>query len=68
MLEWRLKIVMAERDVSATELAQRTGLAKGTVSKLRKSKAPDRIHAETLITLCKALGCQPGDLMRYRGI
>jgi putative transcriptional regulator len=66
MLEWRLKIVMAEKDVSPTELWEKTGLAKGTISKLRNS-VPDRIHAETLITLCKALGCQPGDLMRYRG-
>jgi putative transcriptional regulator len=37
-----------------------------TISKLRHN-LPDRLEMETLVLLCKALQCQPGDLLKYKG-
>lgn len=63
-IKWRLTAVMADREVSIDELIERTGFHRGTISKLR-NHPPDRFERETLEKLCKALSCQPGDLMVY---
>jgi putative transcriptional regulator len=65
VIRWRLKIVMAEKDISNKQLIESTGLHATTVSRLRTSRGMPRLDAETLNLLCKALKCQPGDLMRY---
>ncbi len=46
------------------ELAEATGMHPGTISKL-KNNLSDRLEMQTLLKLCKALDCQPGDLLRY---
>lgn len=56
---------MAERDVSNKELAQLIGLHPTSVSRLKTRRRLTRIDEETLNALCKALNCQPGDLMVY---
>jgi putative transcriptional regulator len=63
-LQWRLKILMAIRDVSAKKLSQDSGLSYSTVVKLRNTM-PSRIDADTLEKLCAALKCQPGDLLQW---
>lgn len=63
-IKWRLAVLMADREVDYRELAERTGMHPGTVSKL-KNNLPARLDMETLKALCKALNCQPGDLLRY---
>lgn len=64
MLKWRLIAVMADKEVDNHKLHELTGLHRGTIAKLR-NKMPSRIDADTLDKLCKALDCQPGDLLRY---
>ncbi|NEP60358.1 MAG: helix-turn-helix transcriptional regulator [Symploca sp. SIO2G7] len=55
---------MADREVNYKELAEATGMHPGTISKL-KNNLPNRLDIETLTKLCKALKCQPGDLLVY---
>lgn len=63
-IKWRLAAVMADREIDNQRLHELTGLHVGTISKLRNNP-PRRVDIETLETLCKALECQPGDLLRY---
>jgi len=63
-LEWRLKVVMAIRDISAKDLSQKTGLSYTTVIKLRNT-VPSRYDGQTLEKLCSVLRCDVGDLIRY---
>jgi putative transcriptional regulator len=63
-MKWRLPVLMADREVDYKELAKVTGMHPGTVSKL-KNNLPDRLELGTLMKLCKALKCQPGDLLVY---
>lgn len=63
-IKWRLPVMMAEREMDYRQLADATGMHPGTISKL-KNNLPDRIELTTLMRLCKALNCQPGDLLVY---
>lgn len=64
MIEMRLDVMMAERRVKLIDLAQQIGLTNANLSILKTGKAR-AIRLETLDALCKALDCQPGDLLRY---
>ena len=55
---------MADREIDNQKLHILTGLHLGTISKLRNKK-PSRLDTQTLDILCKALKCEPGDLLRY---
>lgn len=63
-IKWRLTAVMADREIDNNRLHELTGLHAGTISKL-KNNPPRRVDVETLEALCRALDCQPGDLLRY---
>lgn len=63
-IKWRLAAVMADREIDNQKLHGLTGLHLGTISKLRNKK-PSRLDTQTLDILCKALRCEPGDLLRY---
>lgn len=63
-IKWRLVAVMADREVDNQKLHELTGLHMGTISKLRNNP-PARVDLKTLEMLCKALQCQPGELLRY---
>ncbi|MBD2577058.1 helix-turn-helix domain-containing protein [Oscillatoria sp. FACHB-1406] len=65
MIDWRLAVVMAERNISNKELAKRTGMHPTSISKLKTRRRLTRIDEHTLNLLCEALNCQPGDLMVY---
>ncbi|TYR36563.1 helix-turn-helix transcriptional regulator [Sphingobacterium phlebotomi] len=56
--------IMSERKVSLNELSHRVGITLSNLSiiKNQKSKA---IRLSTLEALCKALDCQPGDIIEY---
>jgi putative transcriptional regulator len=56
---------MAERNISNKELAHRIGMNPKSVSRLKVRRRLTRIDESTLNSLCKALNCQPGDLMVY---
>ena len=63
-IKWRLAAVMADREIDNQRLHELTGLHLGTISKLRNKK-PSRLDTNTLDILCKALNCEPGDLLRF---
>ena len=56
---------MAERDIRNKELAILTGMNQRSISRLKTRRRLTRIDEATLEALCKALNCQPGDLMVY---
>ena len=59
-----LDVEMAKRKMSLSELAERVGLTLANLSILKTGKAK-AIRFSTLSALCKALDCQPGDLLEY---
>lgn len=63
-IKWRLAAVMADREIDNQKLHEVTGLHLGTISKLRNKK-PARLDTNTLDALCKALRCEPGELLRF---
>ncbi|MEG4030481.1 MULTISPECIES: helix-turn-helix transcriptional regulator [unclassified Microcoleus] len=65
MIRWKLAVVMADRNISNKELAARVGMHPTSVSKIKTRRRLTRIDETTLDALCKALNCQPGDLMVY---
>jgi putative transcriptional regulator len=65
VIHWKLAVVMAERNISNKELAVLIGMTPRSVSRLKVRRYLTRIDGDTLNALCKALKCQPGDLMVY---
>ena len=59
-----LDVMMAKRKVKAGELADIIGITNANLSILKNSKAK-AIRFSTLEALCKALDCQPGDILEY---
>ncbi|HCS93345.1 MAG TPA: transcriptional regulator [Bavariicoccus seileri] len=60
-----LDVMLAKRKMSVTELSNRVGITMANISILKNGKAR-AIRFETLDAICKALDCQPGDLLEYR--
>lgn len=56
--------VMLERDMTLTELSNEIGITMANLSILKNNKAK-AIRFSTLELLCRALDCQPGDLLEY---
>jgi putative transcriptional regulator len=56
--------LLLERRMSLTELADRVGLTVANLSILKTGKAR-AIRFSTLDALCRELGCQPSDILRY---
>jgi len=63
-IECRLSAIMGAKRIKMAELARQTGLGKATIWRLYHEKAT-KIGFEVLAKLCKALDCQPGDLLIY---
>ena len=61
-----LDVMMAKRKISLNELSQRVDLTLSNLSILKTGKAK-AIRFSTLDAICKALDCQPGDLLEYAG-
>jgi putative transcriptional regulator len=64
MIKLNLDRVMQERQVSLTELAERIGITLANLSILKTNKAR-AIRFTTLDALCRALDCQPGELLEF---
>jgi putative transcriptional regulator len=60
----RLDALLAERQMTLTELSDRVGLTIVNLSVLKNGRAR-AIRFSTLARLCRVLDCQPGDLLRY---
>ena len=60
----RLDRVMADRKMSLNELSEKVGVANVNLSKLKNGHI-SAIRFSTLIAICEALNCQPGDLLEY---
>lgn len=59
-----LDVMMAKRKVSLNELSERIGLTLSNLSILKTGKAK-AVRFTTLEAICKALDCQPGDILEY---
>jgi len=59
-----LDVMMARRKMSLTELSEKVGITMANLSILKTGKAK-AIRVETLDAICKALNCQPGDILEY---
>jgi putative transcriptional regulator len=59
-----LDVMMAMRKMSSTELAEKIDLTLANLSILKTGKAK-AVRFSTLEAICKALECQPGDLLAY---
>ena len=62
---FNIDVMLAKRKMSVTELADRVGITIANVSVLKNCKAK-ALKISTLIKLCEALDCQPGDILEYR--
>ena len=60
----KLDEMMAKRKIRLNELAELVNITEANLSILKNEKAK-AIRFSTLVALCKALNCQPGDLLEY---
>ena len=60
-----LDVMLAKRKMRSKELAARIGITEQNLSILKSGRAKG-VRFETLENICKALDCQPGDLLEYR--
>ncbi|MBO7242570.1 MAG: helix-turn-helix transcriptional regulator [Alistipes sp.] len=58
-------VMLAKRKMSSGELAEKVGTTAANISILKTGKAK-AIRFSTLNAICKALDCQPGDILEYR--
>ena len=59
-----LDVMLAKRKMKSKELAEIIGITQANLSILKSGKAK-AIRFSTLATICKALDCQPGDILEY---
>lgn len=60
-----IDVMLAKRKMSVTELSERVGITMANLSILKNGKAK-AIRLSTLDAICKALDCQPGDILDYQ--
>jgi putative transcriptional regulator len=60
-----LDVMLARRKMRSKELAEVIGLSETNLSLLKQGHVKG-VRFETLAALCRALNCQPGDLLEYR--
>jgi putative transcriptional regulator len=60
-----IDVMLARRKMSVTELSNKVGITMANLSILKNGKAR-AIRFSTLEAICKALDCQPGDVLEYR--
>ncbi len=59
-----IDVMLAKRKMSVTELTQGVGITMANLSILKNGRAK-AIRFSTLEAICKALDCQPGDILEY---
>ena len=60
-----IDVMLAKRKMSVTELSDKVGITMANLSILKNGKAK-AIRFSTLEAICRALNCQPGDILEYR--
>lgn len=60
-----LDVMMAKRKMSSGELAEKIGISQANLSILKTGKAR-AMRFTTMEAICRALDCQPGDILEYR--
>jgi len=65
MIIVNLDVMMAKRKISSGELAAKVGITQANLSILKNQKAK-AVRFSTLNDICKALECQPGDILEFR--
>jgi putative transcriptional regulator len=59
-----LDVALAQRKMSVTELADAVGITVANISILKNSRAK-AVRFSTLDAICRALDCQPGDILQW---
>ncbi len=59
-----IDVMLAKRKMTVTELAEKVGITMANLSVLKNGKAK-AVRFSTLEAICKALDCQPGDILEY---
>lgn len=59
-----IDVMLAKRKMSVTELSEKVGITMANLSILKNGKAK-AIRLSTLAAICRALDCQPGDILEY---
>ncbi len=60
-----LDVMLAKRKMSVTELSEKVGITMANISNLKTGKAR-AVRFSTLDAICKALECQPGDILEFK--
>lgn len=60
-----IDVMLARRKMSVTQLSERVGITMANLSILKNGKAK-AVRLSTLESICKALDCQPGDILEFR--
>ena len=60
-----IDVMLARRKMSVTELSEKVGITMANISILKNGKA-QAIKVDTLDKICRALDCQPGDILEWR--
>ena len=64
MIKFKVKVMLAIREMTQKELAEKTGIRPPTVSAICTG-AVKHLPVDALEKICTVLDCQPGDLMEY---
>ncbi|MCR5611883.1 MAG: helix-turn-helix transcriptional regulator [Clostridiales bacterium] len=64
-LVFNIDVMLAKRKMKVGDLAEKIGITISNLSILKNGKAK-AVKVSTLIRLCEALDCQPGDILEYR--
>ncbi|MBE6804976.1 MAG: helix-turn-helix transcriptional regulator [Ruminococcaceae bacterium] len=64
MIEIDIEVMLAIKKMTSLELAEKIGITPANLSILKTGKAK-AIRFSTLEAICKALDCQPGDIIKY---
>ena len=64
MIKFKVKVMLAMRDMTQKELAERTGIRPPTVSAICTG-AVKHLPVDALDKICEVLDCQPADLMEF---
>ncbi|WP_080776793.1 helix-turn-helix domain-containing protein [Chryseobacterium phocaeense] len=62
---FNIDVMLAKRKMQSQELAEKIGITQANLSILKNGKAK-ALKISTLEAVCKALNCQPGDLIEYQ--
>lgn len=60
-----IDVMLAKRKMSVTQLSEKVGITMANISILKNGKAR-AIRLSTLEAVCRALDCQPGDILEYK--